>query len=60
MYKKNKKIKKNNHQKLAVDRGTHPKYKIKYKEKVFDYTTDIGEVLGVSRCASAFSCHGDK
>lgn len=53
-------MKKNNHQKLEVGRGTHPKYKIKHKEKVFDYTTDKGEVLAASRCASAFSCHGDK
>lgn len=42
--------------------GTHPKYKIKYEEKVFDHRTDKGEVLvvGASRRASAFSSHGDK
>lgn len=45
---------------LEVRGGTHPKYKIKYEEKVFDHRTDKGEVLVVSRCASAFSSHGDK
>lgn len=45
---------------LEVRRGTHPKYKIKNEEKVFDHRTDKGEVLVVSRCASAFSSHGDK
>lgn len=45
---------------VELGRGTHPKYKIKHEEKVFDYAADKGEVLVPSRRASAFSFHGDK